>query len=306
LYDQRYAGDMKFRTSPLGLHSAIVSALGGQLDGRTVLDIGCGAGRLALFAGRRGAQVTALDFSPKAIELAQVVAGALDEPVPNVEFAVGRFEELDRQFDVVLMTEVFEHIETPPPVTLQKLSRLLVPGGVAVVSSPGFVNFRGIAWMTLQKLFGFLMSPSDVHFIQPWDVPGWCKAAGLRVDRQVGMFHDWGWGRWAAEDMTRRIRLALADQRKADARWDGISVDLDAMNEYLARQGEYFERILDGAGAVLRTSDVPERLQLRADVGATAFGREAQVYLSDAAVRYTDAAPWNSLGATNIFMCRKA
>ena len=306
LYDGRYAGEMKFRTSPKGLHSAIVSQLGTSLAGRDVLDIGCGAGRLALFAAAAGARVTALDFSPKAIELAQVVAASLAAPVDGVEFRVGRFEDLDRQFDIVLMTEVFEHIETPPPDTLRQLRALLKPGGIAVVSSPGFVNARGMSWMTLQHLFGFLMSPSDVHFIAPWDMTAWCEGAGLAIDQHVGMFHDWGWGTWSAEDMTRRIGLALRDQRKAHPEWAGIPVDLERMNSYLAAQGAFFQRVLErDAYPQLQRSAVPTTLALRDDVAATPLGLEMAEYLADASVPFANQAPLNALGATNIFFCRR-
>lgn len=307
LYDQRYAGDMKFQTSPKGLHSVIASELGERLKGADVLDIGCGAGRLALFCAARGARVTALDFSPKAIEVAQAVANSLERPIDGVEFAVGRFEDLDRAFDIVLMTEVFEHIETAPPETLRQLRALVKPGGIAVLSSPGFVNFRGISWMTLQNLFGFLMSPSDVHFIHAWDMEQWCSQTGWTIESHLGMFHDWGWGDWAAGDMTRRIGLALKDQRKSDPRWDAIDVNLEKMNAYLTSQAAYFQRVLEtDAAALMRHSEVPiEALRLRDGAAATPFGREMQDYLADARVPYANTAPLNAMGATNIFFCRR-
>jgi 2-polyprenyl-3-methyl-5-hydroxy-6-metoxy-1,4-benzoquinol methylase len=308
LYERRYNGDMKFQTSPKGLHSAIVSELADQLERRDVLDIGCGAGRLALFAGARGARVDALDFSPQAIALAQKVSSSLTRPLPDVDFHVGRFEDLDRQFDVVLMTEVFEHIPTPPQQTLRQLRDLIAPGGVAVVSSPGFVNFRGISWMTLQHLFGFLMSPSDLHFIQPWDMRRWCEEEGLVIDRHLGLFHDWGWGGWAARDMKQRVGLALRDQRAADPAWETVPIDLDRLAAYLDEQTRFFQEVLDrDIRPSLLESVVPlEELQLREDVLATPFGLQMQDYLSDARVPYANRAPLNALGATNIFFCRHA
>ncbi|MDQ3069602.1 MAG: methyltransferase domain-containing protein [Acidobacteriota bacterium] len=307
LYDQRYAGDMKFQTSPKGLHSVIASELGERLRGADVLDIGCGAGRLALFCAAQGARVTALDFSPKAIDVARMVASSLERPVDGVEFAVGRFEDLDRAFDIVLMTEVFEHIETAPPDTLRQLRALVKPGGIAVLSSPGFVNLRGISWMTLQNLFGFLMSPSDVHFIHAWDMKRWCDETGWAIESHLGMFHDWGWGDWSARDMTRRIGLALRDQRKSDSRWQAIEVNLDAMNHYLTSQAAYFQDVLEtDAAKLMRHSEVPvEALRLRAGTDSTDVGREMQEYLADARVPYANSAPLNAMGATNIFFCRR-
>jgi 2-polyprenyl-3-methyl-5-hydroxy-6-metoxy-1,4-benzoquinol methylase len=306
LYDERYAGEMKFQTSPRGLHSTIVSALGTELEGRDVLDIGCGAGRLALFCATRGARVTALDFSATAIELARVVSGSLTRPVEGVEFRVGRFEDLDRSYAVVLMTEVFEHIETEPRETLRKLGRLVAPGGLAVVSTPGFVNFRGIAWMTLQNLFGFLMSPSDVHFVHPWDMESWCADEGFQVAGHLGLFHDWGWGEWSARDMKRRIALALRDQRRGDPRWEAIDVDLARMDAYLDAQSAFFENVLTRhAGPYLRRSVVPASLEVKAGLRDSAFGHELQEYLGDASVPFCADPPLNAMGATNVYLCRR-
>lgn len=157
LYQTRYASEMKFRTSPRGLHSAIVTELGPSLPGRNVIDIGCGAGRLALFCATHGARVTGIDFAQNAVELATLIAEGVTPRPPHLTFRVDRFETVEGRWDVVLLTEVFEHIERAPLETLRRLRELVTPDGVIVVSCPGFVNFRGVARMTLQNLFGFLM-----------------------------------------------------------------------------------------------------------------------------------------------------
>jgi SAM-dependent methyltransferase len=249
--------------------------------------------------------VTALDFSPRAIELARTVAASLVRPMSGVEFRMGRFEELDRVYDTVLMIEVFEHIETDPRDTLSRLRRLVAPGGVAVISTPGFVNFRGISWMTLQNLFGFLMSPSDVHFIQPWDMEQWCKAEGFELTGRLGMFHDWGWGDWAARDMKRRISLALRDQRKGDERWAGIDVDLDRMDRYLEAQGTFLQDMLDHYVLPRLPQSVVPPLEVRHEFLGSPFGQEVAGYLGDASIRYSAEPPFNALGATNVYLCRR-
>ena len=306
LYEERYSSGMKFQTSPKGLHSVIVSELGSALAGRNVLDIGCGAGRLALFCGRFGARVTALDYSERAIELARVVADSLVEPVHDVKFHVGRFEDLGESYDVVLMTEVFEHIESAPRETLRKLRRVVAPGGIAVISTPGFVNFRGITWMTLQNLFGFLMSPSDVHFVQPWDMEAWCADEGFDIVGRLGLFYDWGWGEWAARDMKRRIALAVRDQRRGHPNWESIDVDFARMEAYLDAHGAFFDDVLKRhALPQMRQCVVPASLEIKADLRESSFGQELQEYLGDASVSFAAEPPLNAMGATNVFFCRR-
>jgi 2-polyprenyl-3-methyl-5-hydroxy-6-metoxy-1,4-benzoquinol methylase len=308
LYQERYRGEMRFKTSPKGLHSAIVAQLAPILPGRTVLDIGCGAGRLALFCAMHGARVTAIDFSEGAIDLARLIVQELTVPPRDLVFRVDRFEEVEGQYDVVLLTEVFEHIEQEPSVTLKRLREFVTSDGTIVISCPNFVNFRGAVWMTLQHIFGFLMSPSDVHFIFPWQMEAWCDNAGLRVEKHFGLFHNWGWGDWCAADMKQRIEYALRDQRKSDANWEVIGADLDRMGAYLNAQAAFFERILE-KDVVPLLCEVPangwgDSLVLRDELAATDLGKEIQDYLADARVRYADGPPLNALGATSLYFCR--
>jgi len=308
LYQERYRGEMKFKTSPKGLHSAIVAEIAKDLPGRTVLDIGCGAGRLSIYCASHGANVTGIDFSDAAIELANLITNGLTFEMPNLKFRVDQFERVEGRYDVVLITEVFEHIEQQPVETLKRLRELVAPGGKVVVSCPGFVNFRGVIWMTLQNLFGFLMSPSDVHFVFPWQMLSWCMEAGLQIEKEVGLFYDWGWGDWAASDMKQRIRFALRDQRKSDPSWEQVSVNLEKMDGYLDSQAAFFEQLLR-QNMIPLLGEVPTRvlgtpLTLRDELLATDLGVEIQDYLADARVGYSNQAPLNKLGATNLYFCQ--
>jgi 2-polyprenyl-3-methyl-5-hydroxy-6-metoxy-1,4-benzoquinol methylase len=107
------------------------------LDGQSVLDAGVGPG-IALHELLRNATpaaVTGFDFSTSALEHARRL-------LPH-----GRFERrsvydpLDEQFDVVLCTEVLEHLEHPAEA-LQNLARLISAGGVLVLTVPdGRIDF---------------------------------------------------------------------------------------------------------------------------------------------------------------------
>lgn len=100
--------DMR-RFGPTGRHlrRIIVRMIGG-LDYASVLDVGCGQGSLlaALMPLRPNARYAGVDFSEKALEVAR-------QRAPSAEFATLDLTEghLERRFDLVLCTDVVEHIE---------------------------------------------------------------------------------------------------------------------------------------------------------------------------------------------------
>jgi SAM-dependent methyltransferase len=116
-----------------------------QPDAR-VLDIGCGVGDLLVEVRKRRPRVEifGLDFSSKAIEGAR-------EAMPGGEFkhvAIERTLPYDTAaFDLVLCTDVMEHLEYPKLIVAE-LVRICRPGGLVVIVVPdGDVDqFLGHCW----------------------------------------------------------------------------------------------------------------------------------------------------------------
>jgi SAM-dependent methyltransferase len=104
---------------------AILERLG-SLEGRRVLDLGCGKGRFARSLIQRGAEVVGLDLS------AGMLADA--DGLARVRASARRLPFGRRSFDAVLAVEVFEHLaaESIDPVCGEVL-RVLEPGGTFVV-----------------------------------------------------------------------------------------------------------------------------------------------------------------------------
>jgi radical SAM protein with 4Fe4S-binding SPASM domain len=118
-----------------------------------VVDIGCGVGDLLLEVRRRrpGVRVYGCDFSEFAVEGARAA-------LPDGEFlqhTIGTALPYDSaRFDVVLCTDVIEHIEHPRQVVAE-LVRICRPGGVVIVVVPdGDVDqFLGHYWFWNEHAF---------------------------------------------------------------------------------------------------------------------------------------------------------
>lgn len=109
-----------------------------RTDPRTVADVGCGSGgALRELAGLLGpeTQFTGYDISPQAVALASA------HTAPNLRFVCGDFLESSRErFDVVLLLDVFEHVED----YLGFLRRLKARGSAFVFHIPLDMHVQGV------------------------------------------------------------------------------------------------------------------------------------------------------------------
>lgn len=110
----------------------IERALGG-VDGREILDVGCGRGRLAAALARRGARVAAIDPDAAAVEAARRI-------VPLADVRQGTAEALpfaDGSFDGVVMLNSLHHVPGRDLANaLRETSRVSRPGAPIVVVEP--------------------------------------------------------------------------------------------------------------------------------------------------------------------------
>ena len=124
--------------------------------GEHVLDLGCGFGRHAFEAYRRGANVVAVDRS--ADEVAQVTAMframAAEGEIPTGTVARAVRADLlslpfpDASFDVVMASEVLEHIPADE-IAMAEIARVVRPGGRVAVTVPRYWPER-VCWALSQ------------------------------------------------------------------------------------------------------------------------------------------------------------
>ena len=120
--------------------------------GTRLLDLGCGAGRHAFEAARRGAEVVALDTDHGELERVRAVAAAMAETAEiqapaSIISAAGdatRMPFPDGSFDLVIAAEVLEHIPADQSA-MNEISRMLRPGGIAAVTVPAWLPER-VCW----------------------------------------------------------------------------------------------------------------------------------------------------------------
>ncbi len=108
------------------------------VDGKRVLDYGCGTGDIACEMALCGARVTAFDLSPLSVEKARRraelhgVAGGMSFDVREA----GQTGYPAASFDVVVGAAILHHLHTELPTIFRELDRILTPGGTACFIEP--------------------------------------------------------------------------------------------------------------------------------------------------------------------------
>ncbi len=113
------------------------------LNGKSVLDVGCGSGRFCLEYAKNGAtRVLGVDFAPGMIEIADRLAQKL-EVQDKCEYRVGTFPEIvkddDLPFDPSTANGFFDYVAEPVPIIakMREMTR-----GTMIMSFPKAIEFR--------------------------------------------------------------------------------------------------------------------------------------------------------------------
>jgi 2-polyprenyl-6-hydroxyphenyl methylase/3-demethylubiquinone-9 3-methyltransferase len=168
------------------------------LTGRTVLDIGCGAGLLAAPRARRGADVTGLDPSPGNIAAARRHA---EETGARLVYRAATLEQLAQDsapFDAVLAMEVVEHVRDMPRF-VRTACGLVRPGGLFAASTLNrtFRSFA-LAIVGAERILRWI--PPGTHrweqFVTPEELAAAIRSGGLREIARTGVVYDPLRGAW--------------------------------------------------------------------------------------------------------------
>src|SRR3990170_1889123 len=84
--------------------------------------------------------------------------------------------------------------------------------GMFVLEHPNFLNVRGVIWKTLEIFLGAEMSLTDKHTIMPDRIFDYMEKYNLECERIITFDHSRGLYDRMVEDLSKRIKLALADK----------------------------------------------------------------------------------------------
>ncbi len=156
------------------------------LAGKSVLDVGCGAGLLAEPLARLGGQVTGVDAAPENIGAAAAHAALVGL---SIDYLAGGVEAIaGRRFDLVTSLEVIEHV-ADPAAFVRGLADAVAPGGLLVVSTPNRTALSRLAMITVGEGLG--MIPRGTHdwdrFLTPDELTAHLRSAGMTVSLPSGL-----------------------------------------------------------------------------------------------------------------------
>lgn len=158
-----------------------------SIEGKNILDVGCGFGRLALLCAlRKASRVVAVDLSHPLIQTLERTVHLLN--LRNVETHVKDVENLDfepNQFDIIYCCEVIEHLPDPKKA-LRILNFVLKPNGSLILSTPNSLNTVGFK-QKLLKIFGYnWISPygagqPELHAFTPMSIRSLLASCGFEI-----------------------------------------------------------------------------------------------------------------------------
>lgn len=186
----------------------LILSVGEPWEGRKVLEIGCGEGDLCrMIACHKPSLIVGVDYSAEAIKTANMKYPPEDSIGAPTIFICDSYRKISDTQDIVVMQGVLEHLDDP----FNELKWMIdhFKPKTVITSSPGFINPRGIVWMTLYML-GAVMSKTDLHHINPWDMEKFCHANGYELT-SISCDKDWSFGQKMILDLKQRIPLALRD-----------------------------------------------------------------------------------------------
>jgi len=164
-----------------------------NLPGKKVLDIGCGGGILSESMAQRGAEVTGIDLSEKALGVARL---HLLESGNQVDYrnisAEALAEQVPDTFDIVTCMEMLEHVPSPASI-ISACSTLVKPGGHVFFSTLNR-NPKAYLFAVVGAEYILNMLPKGTHdyakFIRPSELSRWAKSVGLEPDELIGMTYN--------------------------------------------------------------------------------------------------------------------
>jgi 2-polyprenyl-6-hydroxyphenyl methylase/3-demethylubiquinone-9 3-methyltransferase len=163
------------------------------LAGKTVLDVGCGGGILSESMAGQNANVTGIDLSDKALQVAKL---HLLESGKQVNYRKIAVEDLAAEqpghYDIVTCMEMLEHVPDPQSV-IAACAKLVKPGGWVFFSTLNR-NLKSYLFAVIGAEYVLNLLPRGTHdyskFLKPSELAQSCRNAGLSLADLIGMSYN--------------------------------------------------------------------------------------------------------------------
>jgi 2-polyprenyl-3-methyl-5-hydroxy-6-metoxy-1,4-benzoquinol methylase len=140
----------------------------GDVDGKKILELGCGFGEMSVYWAKQGADVTASDLSYGMLQIACQLAELHKVSIKIHQCSAHSTQLQTNEYDVVYCGNLLHHVDIPS--TLKEIKRILKPGGI-------FVSWDPIAYNPLINVYRRLarhvrtedehpLRRSDIHTVE--------------------------------------------------------------------------------------------------------------------------------------------
>ena len=163
------------------------------MEGKTVVDVGCGGGILSESMAASGANVTGIDLSEKALKVAKLHLLESGQQVDYRKITVESLaEEKPQHYDIVTCMEMLEHVPDPMSV-IQSCANLVKPGGWVFFSTINR-NPKSYVYAIIGAEYVLNLLPRGTHeyakFIKPAELARMARNAKLTGEKIIGMTYN--------------------------------------------------------------------------------------------------------------------
>ena len=163
------------------------------LNGKRLLDVGCGGGILSESMARAGAHVLGIDMGKAPLSVAKLHALKAEIDVNYRHVTVEQLaDEMPGEFDAVSCMEMLEHVPDPASV-IEACHRLVKPGGSVFMSTINR-NPKSFLFAVVGAEYVLNMLPKGTHeyakFIRPSELDQWSRIAGLELQDITGLSYN--------------------------------------------------------------------------------------------------------------------
>jgi 2-polyprenyl-6-hydroxyphenyl methylase/3-demethylubiquinone-9 3-methyltransferase len=178
--------------NPLRLNY-IKEQCGGILEGKRILDVGCGGGILSESLALEGATVVGIDLAEAGLEVAKLhlLESGLDIDYQSIS-AEDLAEKETESFDVIACLEMLEHVPDPSLV-IEACSKLVKPQGKVFFSTINR-NPKSYFFAIVGAEYVLNLLPKGTHnyekFIRPSEIDEWARSSDLSISSMIGMTYN--------------------------------------------------------------------------------------------------------------------